>query len=410
MISGMDYELREMLLLRCLRARKGGTEKMPLAGIAADRWDELVEQAGRHGVKALLYKRLQETADVGDIPCAAFQRLHEAYLRSASHNIRLFRELGSLLTSLGEQGIQVVVLKGGHLAELVYRNLALRPMWDLDLLVRAADLGRVQNRLRQLGYGSSWRSGEGRACVDVHWTIACPDTRFSIDIDELWSRAQPATIAGVPTLILALEDIVLHLCLHAGYHHAFALGLRPLCDIAETLFRHLDAVDWEAVVGRARSWGVQRCVYLGLRLSHELLDAPVPKEILESLEPEDVGRWAKRIEQQVFRGNDSTYRTVPESNYLPQLWSRRPLRDKAACVLRRVFPSRKELACLYCIPPDSPRIWLYYLVRFKDLVQRYGPVIWRAARRDRQTMATLERDIDTAGLRDWMATTVSFRL
>jgi hypothetical protein len=49
-------------------------------------------------------------------------------------------------------GIDVIVLKGAFLAELVYRNIGLRAIGDIDLLVKKEDLGKVKRVLIQLGY------------------------------------------------------------------------------------------------------------------------------------------------------------------------------------------------------------------------------------------------------------------
>lgn len=416
----MDRAPRNMLLLRCLRARTGAADNAPLECTTEGQWQELLQQAGRHGLKPLLYRRLEQAARISDVPDTVFQDLRQAYLLNAKRNIRLYRELAMVLASLRGQGIQAIVLKGAHLAEIVYQNLAVRPMADIDLLVRTTDLDRVQDVLVDIGYGPLRRpSAESqRACgntlltfkkpdcpdIDVHWTIVKPDAGISIDADELWKRSQPAAINGVPISVLAREDLLLHLCLHGGHQHGFGLGLSPLCDITETLTQYQDDLDWQAIVRRACRWGVQKCVYFGLRLSHELLGAPVPQEALTSLEPDDDGRWMELILKQVLRHDDFICPTMSISPRFAQLRGSRRLRDKVALALRRAFPSRQEMACLYCIPSDSPRIYPYYLIRLKDLTERYVPVVWRTVRRDPQIQAAVRHEISTAAIRHWLAT------
>ena len=74
-----------------------------------------------------------------------------AYLENAARNLRLYDNLCKVLKILRRDGIPVIVLKGAHLAELVYGNRALRFMGDLDLLVQKDDVMRVDALLIEMG-------------------------------------------------------------------------------------------------------------------------------------------------------------------------------------------------------------------------------------------------------------------
>jgi hypothetical protein len=81
---------------------------------------------------------------------------------------------------------------------------------------------------------------------------------------------------------------LLHLCLHTSYQHQFAFGLRPSCDIAETIACFGSTLDWRTLTERAERWGWQRGVYLALQLAKELAGADVPADILGRLQSTDV--------------------------------------------------------------------------------------------------------------------------
>ena len=112
--------------------------------------------------------------------------------------------------------------------------------------------------------------------VEIHWSIARPDSPFEIDLDGLWERAQRAEIVGVEALVLSPEDLILHLCLHSSFTHKFRVGLRMCWDIREVVSHYRDAIDWDLLVRRAQQWGIGRYVYLTLRLVRELLAAGYP--------------------------------------------------------------------------------------------------------------------------------------
>ena len=79
-------------------------------------------------------------------------RLEAQYFATAIRNALLATELASLLRGLRSIGTPAVVLKGAALVGTVYRNAALRPMRDIDLLVRPDDLPAVETLFEESGY------------------------------------------------------------------------------------------------------------------------------------------------------------------------------------------------------------------------------------------------------------------
>ena len=72
-------------------------------------------------------------------------------------------------------------------------------------------------------------------------------------------------------------DNLLFLCCHGTKHNWGALSW--LVDVAE-LVRGQPSLDWDAVLRWSRVLGRRRPVQLGLHLAHQLLEAPVPSEVL----------------------------------------------------------------------------------------------------------------------------------
>src|SRR5256714_9038363 len=122
----------------------------PVPPLPARDWDALAREAVRHGVAALVHARLEDN-DCG-APQAVRQVLKASHLRTGLENLRLLTRLGSLLRRWQARGIDVIVLKGAHLAQSVYGDPALRPMGDADLLLRRADLDGASALLRESGW------------------------------------------------------------------------------------------------------------------------------------------------------------------------------------------------------------------------------------------------------------------
>ena len=358
-------------------------------------WNEVFEVAMREHVAPLLFKRLKESDARAGVPADVWKRLRRAYFNSHDRNTRLYRELGTVLRRLTGSGVKVIALKGAYLAEAVYGDVALRPMCDNDLLVPRADSARAEAVLLDLGgvrlkqhdqtASGAQRGANGEAKhaspvlirdlpIELHWTIVSPTGPVRVEPASLWERARPALIAGVEVLSLSPEDLLLHLCLHFCYQHG-CVGLRHLCDIAETVHHFRDELDWPQVTQSAREWGAPRYTGLSLQLAKNRLGTPVPEEALSQLVPGGIdARLLKQAEECVLaqEGYDS-WSLLPFPNRLGGRWSMarvKALRDA-------VFLSRAELASRYPSARDSRHLWPYYVLRSGDLLRNYGRAILR---------------------------------
>jgi Uncharacterised nucleotidyltransferase len=119
-------------LIALLAERDVATETLAVA-----EWERLIALALRHKVAPVVYVRLKGHG-LTPTPKAA-ERLRQIHLASATRNLRLFQELGNILSALQAANLPVIPLKGACLAETVYGNIALRPMGDVDLLVKPDD-------------------------------------------------------------------------------------------------------------------------------------------------------------------------------------------------------------------------------------------------------------------------------
>ncbi|HHT9124388.1 MAG TPA: nucleotidyltransferase domain-containing protein [Candidatus Brocadiia bacterium] len=415
----MDKKNIDELLLYCLSKETDKAMAERLAQLSPSDWECLIQQSVRHWVAPLLYQRLNALDTATTIPADIAQRLREIYLQCALKNSLLYRELAKVLGTLHDNNIPVIALKGIHLAEVVYGNIALRPMSDVDILVKKSDLTRVEEKLRGAGYAlmtyrkynKAWlekynchfiftpliKSGAngGRLYLEVHWHVQRPDSPFKLDVDYFFERAQPVTIAGIAVLALSPEDLLLHLCINS-VKDRFSLGLRAFCDISETIWHYQGRIDWEQLQKRVSQWGARKPVYLIFCLARKLLGAGVPDDVLDALKPDGfdprVETWAR---EHIFDKHESP--PITTSNL--SLWRLKRFRDKVRFFITRVFPHPKNMEILYSVPANSRRIYLYYPAHLKILLRNHGKSAWRLLRRDKKAMAKARR---VNNLADWM--------
>jgi hypothetical protein len=401
------------LLLRCLGVRPDEPDPGPPPTMSD--WAEVLRQAGENGLIPLLYHRVKLAGAALPVPQAMLDYLRDAALQSAAVSLQTERELAEILEAFRHHGIAVIVLKGGYLGQVVYESFALRTMCDLDLMVRRDALARAADVLTGLGYVPQYYGVEevdyarhhhlrpmakaNGVRIEIHWTIAQPTVPFAIDLDGLWERARTARVAGVDALVLSPEDLILHLCLHASFSHGFRFGVRAAWDIREAVRHFGDRMDWDQLVRRAQQWRIGRYVYVTLRLVREMLAADIPPAALAALEPpgfpSEVLTWTRTS---MF----SPERDAVVSPSMAMLWTTRRLQGKLGVLLHTLYPSRTAMARIYRMPAGSSRIYLYYPVRWADLLLRYGRHAWGLWRGDHRTRDQLRAVAERSALREWL--------
>ena len=380
-----DWELCQ-LLIDCLKKGGSNVDAVQLSGLSQERWQVFLSLAKTQRVLPLLWHRLRQKGLDTAVPVAAAETFKNAFRQNTLHNLRFYGELRRLLSVLKPEGIPLILLKGIFLADAVYGNMGLREMNDIDVLARPADLARIAEILTGMGYtplspicvDTTLKSAhhlprmvkKGHAAFELHWNLTCPDESYSIDPCDMWEHSVPVHISGCDALTLSPEDLLLHLCLHTSYHHQFAFGLRPSCDIAETIACFGSTLDWWTLAERAERWGWQRGVYLALQLAKELAGADVPADILGRLQSTDMTEAViESARSQVF--TDARFAISIPAPFAELLESGR-LRDKIWIFWQRVFLPKAIIASQYSVPMDSARIYCCYPRRFVDVLRRHG--------------------------------------
>jgi len=332
----------------------------------------------------MLYYRLTTFHPDTPIPAHVKEKLQQTYLQCSGRNMRLYHELGKLLGMLRKHGIPVIALKGAHLAIAVYRNIALRPMGDIDLLVKQADLLEVQDILVKQGYIPS---KEETGCaqehlpsyrkkdsipIEIHFNIVAPPFSDRINVEKLFARAQTCFIEEIEALSLCPEDLLLHLCMHASFHHVFDNGIIPLVDISTAIEHYEGELDWEQVLSRSREWGVSKCVYLTLFLAERFAGASIPEQIMKNLDVCNDSFYATvRAEELIFR------KAASISPNIVKLFNNDRLLSKLIHAVRCAFPPKNTLANMRPPTGNPLSVYLLYFFRLKGLLKRHRQAVWR---------------------------------
>ena len=386
------------ILLDCLHQN---AERFPagrLRDLDEQQWSDLVELAINHRVVPLLYDRLSNSFESTGHADKALENLALYSRHVAMNNLRYFAELRQYLEKLNHQDVSAILLKGIYLAYKVYPSEGLREMNDIDVLFHKYDLPVAVQALQSMGYSAGKTTEieeetskshhltplikEGVSVFELHWNITRPGRHYYIGPDELWERSGEITFHGQPARVLCPEDLLLHLCLHTSYQHMFSFGLRPLCDIAQTV-KHFNAeINWEQLTQRSREYGWQKGVYLSLSMAHQLLGAKIPETILEKIKPDDLPPNV------VDAGKDQvlTEKNVAESvsNKMISITTSRGYTERIQAAFQTMFFRRDLKLMLAPWRFDTTKHYFQYLGRMSKIIMNYILKLFRLARGDKK--------------------------
>ncbi|MDR4499312.1 MAG: nucleotidyltransferase family protein [Candidatus Scalindua sp.] len=386
----------EQFITYCLRSELGdaGNGKFSEVDFSSLNWDVVYERSMRCGITPSLYKIIQKklpACEISRIPKYFVEKVKFAYIATSIKNKGQIKSLVEVLKVFQNAGIKVILLKGSHLVQFVYKDLGFRPMSDIDIMVKKDDMHKAVELLFQMGYGLLGESNDAQEkmiCIreliksydrhmptlchrkgikklDLHWTL--PDSPVSVDIEGIWNRALTEEINGTNVLVLSSEDLLLHLSFHASIKHRFNYyGMKQLCDIATTINKN--GIDWDKLILNSEEFGAEKCLYLTLRLSKEILDARVPETILQSIKPDFINEKIVIEAQKRVFSRKSIKPAFEIISYHDKLTPNNSLFKRISFVFKRIFIKRNELMNLYSLQESSNYIYFYYFARLVSLL------------------------------------------
>lgn len=258
-----------------------------------------------------------------------------------------YRHLGTLLGHFRDCGIAHFLFKGPLLSALLYDDPALRPMQDLDLMVRGTDVHQVQKELYKLGYKHGvfnpadgvfthmfrkitpetlehkyalhsvtkveqvwpdfdpstippeWRARQIKSFVNADGSIQIPvfvDIHFNLaagmEEADVWRGAGLRPLLGravsCQSPVAALWFSAARIYFEA-YQHG-TLKLQMLGDIDALLREHAPDLDWAELLATAKKYNFTAALFYVLEQVRQLFEAPVPAEVLALLMPDPKGQ------------------------------------------------------------------------------------------------------------------------
>ncbi|MFP4573505.1 MAG: nucleotidyltransferase family protein, partial [Desulfobacterales bacterium] len=346
------------LLIRLSRADLKGDEKGEIISFLKTTpidWGVVFNLCGTHRVLPVLYHNIRQLALQPYLPAFVREKLSQRYLRVIGNNLRLQKQLLSVLALFESRDIPAVPFKGPVLAQILYGDSALRYCQDLDVLVPKVCVAAARDALLQSDYAPyikgisdkqfqqiikygreiEFLDPSGKVCLDLHWELS-PAFGRVYDYDFCKDRLRVMRLDGRAVYSLSAEDTLLHLCMNGAYD--LWANLDKILCVADFLVTHPE-IDWDLVQTLARALRCRKALLLGLFLARDVFDAAVPRELADQIEKNtEIQKLAESIYGQLFKDTRHNSYIEKRMGQLPfYLKMRENMFDKSVYLLRRIF-------------------------------------------------------------------------
>lgn len=273
---------------------------------------------GSYRLLPLLYQNLLHEG----IKHPTLTKLKGIYRFTWVKNLFLLQHMATLLKLFQHAGIPTMVLKGSALIPIYYKDYGVRPMDDLDLLVKKEQVPKSFDLLVKQGYqpkqkrpdkeyvhATSFKDNAGNE-LDLHWHILHEYAGKDLD-EDFWKEPIFINLRGVSTYALNPTDQLFHVCVHGAQWNIIP-SVRWVADAVKIIGLSSSDIDWDRLGALAENHRLFLPLKETLTYLYEAFNMPIPHAVLERL-----NRWKlSRIERLQYQ-----YRTL---SFSEQLWGALP--------------------------------------------------------------------------------------
>ena len=278
-------------------------------------WDHVVMLAGMQGVDGFLYDHMKHLGLLNILPDEVSDKLEESYTRTQKRAISILNEAKILSSRFQKAGIPVIALQGLSLMNVIYADPGLRPLGDIDLMVKPYAKKRLKKLLFHAGYWAPYPAYpnllfKAGVLIDIHTHVLNLDRIksrryiFCEDLEPMWEKAVP--MFDQPDGLLSLDpyDNIIALAAHA-LKHSYS-RLIWIADIHECLLKWTDnTCGWKAFLERAVFWRQERMLLYALIFVEKIYKIKIPLWVKHELGIDKMGLLEKHLIRLRIRGFSS---------------------------------------------------------------------------------------------------------
>jgi Uncharacterised nucleotidyltransferase len=269
----------------------------------------LAVRARQSGLSGLLLDALDRSKQ--HVPDELADALRRESRFVADQNERAMTRLARIAETFARADVDMLVLKGAALVQMLYANPGHRPMCDIDLLVRSRDAAKTDVLLQELGfvrgrnllrkdfyprfhYEADYEAvGPHPLRLDVHVRPWRP-LRYAQTVCENAFRSDARALHSHEATIRVPSptNMLIHLLCHAAFHGCGRLLW--LIDIHRFAKRYGREIDWTRFIDNVNAWHLTHAARLAADASESVFGRFLPADVRDHLRTRRIG-WRDRM-------------------------------------------------------------------------------------------------------------------
>jgi hypothetical protein len=279
--------------------------------------DDLYNQADFHDIKSQLRIMLNKMP-ANLTPVSLNEKLKEDGLDNLHRQLRNVSEFFEIKNLLDEAHIPAIPFKGFWLAHSLYGNLGARESVDIDLMIDAADLPRIQNLMWEKGYITEeffakydnahllrnyceynfdfHENGFRKFHFEFHWRIHNAVYGMNITLGQLRDQIMKESIQNRELSAFTPSANLLLMIMHHGGKDQFS-HLKQILDIALAL-KQGENLDWKWLLNIAKQYHIEKLLYIGIGLAARLTGIAIPDLLKDNIQSRQIRIF---IDDRIYR-------------------------------------------------------------------------------------------------------------
>lgn len=325
-------------------------------------------------LEAFLYVILKGKPSI--TPKRITDSLKDFYYSELFRYILLFQEFLQILKKAKENDILIIPIKGLSFSEEYYRRFGLRPLLDIDLLIKESELEKGVLLLENLGYkklllGATEEYWLNKQChlefiknnenipvlAELHWALDFKRYKNSAIIPNLWGRLRKTSSEGEDFFVLSPEDTLFSLALHQR-RFGRVFNLKYVCDVGIILKE--ETLDWDYIFKTAFEEKIRASLYFLLFQAQFVLDIELNKYLTKLKIP----YWQRFLIAEVTKKYAFSARNITNFPYI-YILCHLLLYDNIIYPIKYILNiPQEQFAKFYSLPLYSKKTYKIYRIRF----------------------------------------------
>jgi len=336
-------------------------------------WDFILKKIIQSDIAPLAFHNLSGFENT-KIPAWFMKNLKTRRDSTIVKNLFLWRELNRLTNLLAQENINAIALKGIFMSDIIYQTIDVRPLVDIDILIKKSDLEKVKALLQKNEYIKSVEypaeiqyipnHAQPEILIELHHALNIPDELF-LPEDFMWLRAGKKEKTSAGLLYPSIEDSIIYAALHFFHHisetflcHLPLPPLKSILDMHEIISKKQNELDWNYIVEFSKKYKIRYVLYLPLILSKTYFKTPVQTKVINKLKPSFIRSSIVRIF--IIR----KYMSIQSNNYcLKTMKLAYYSLLETPYFKQRIFRTVNDFAKKYNLPEHSFKTFLLYALR-----------------------------------------------